>query len=280
MRILVDADIFRYQHGSVMTKHPYANIYPQLKDYKVPASAEYICEIVDKTINEIMESTKGDEYICALSGSGNFRNDIAKQQPYKGNRDASVGRPYHYDTVGEHIKTKHPHIIIDGQEADDWLGITQRADPENTCISSRDKDLKTIYGWHHRFACGENQPEIKMHWMTPWESLHFFFYQMLIGDNTDNIPGCGKKVMKKWGNSMMLRREGVGSKAALTILGNCHTCKEMYEAVKAEYQKVFKEDHEEVMLEMARLLYIGQKPDNLFTWDWLDMNQGEDNVTS
>lgn len=273
MKALIDSDIYRYQFGSVEMKHPF------LEGEMIPASSDYIKQLVDGSIKEVLEATGADEYVCALSGHGNFRNEIATQQPYKGNRDPQQTRPFHYKTIEDYIIAHHPHVVVDGIEADDWLGIEQRKDPGNTCIASRDKDLKTVHGWHYRFACGKAQPAVPMHWMTEEESMHFFFYQMLIGDNTDNIPGCGKKELVMWGGKEQLRRKGIGSKGALKILDGLTTAQQMYDAIKPEYEKVYGESHEEVMLEMARLLYIGQEVDNLFTWDWLGIcNEKEENT--
>ena len=279
MIALLDADIYRYQFGSVEMKHPF------LVGEMVPADAEYIKHLVDMSIQEVLDATGADSYICALSGKGNFRNELATYQPYKGNRDPKASRPYHYTTIEQHIIANHPHVVVHGMEADDWLGIEQRKNPGNTCIASRDKDLKTVYGYHYRFACGKAQPAIAMHWMTEEESSQFFFYQMLIGDNTDNIPGCGKKEWAKWGKTKIpcyngevlevphwvKRRKGVGSATAIKILDKCQNDQERYEAIKAEYEKVYGEEHEGAMLEMARLLFIGQTPDNLFDWNWLNI---------
>lgn len=263
MRVLIDCDIFRYQHGSIQIQHPF------LKTKKLPARAETICELVDQTIKDIIKATGADEYVCVLSGKGNFRHDIAKQQPYKGNR--SLPKPPHYHTVGDHIFGNYPYVLVEGYEADDWMGIEQRKDPENTCISSRDKDLKTVYGYHHRFACGEKQPEVPMHWMSEFESLYFFFYQLLIGDTTDNIPGCGVKEEMMWGGKLTMRRKGIGPKGAITILKECNTAQDMYTKVSEAYKEQFGEEYEEVLLEQARLLYIGQTPDNMFDWSWINM---------
>ncbi|MGL5014337.1 MAG: hypothetical protein ACRC6V_08630 [Bacteroidales bacterium] len=272
MKLLSDADIFRYQFGNIQMKHPF------LQGEMIPASTEYVLGLVDEVIKSSVESTGADSYICVLSGKGNFRNEVAKQQVYKGNRDPSMARPFHYDTIGDHIIANHPCVVVNGSEADDWLGIEQRKDPQNTCISSRDKDLKGVYGFHHRIACGASQPEVPIHWISEFEAMHFFMYQMLIGDNTDNIPGCGKKLMVKWGKGEMLRRKGVGSKTALKLLESCHTVGEMHKVISDQYQIVFEDEWKDVMLEQARLLYIGQTPDNLFDWSWLDFSLSDANI--
>lgn len=280
MIALIDSDIYRYQFGSVEMAHPFAGEGTVPEDATVPASSEYVRHLVDLSIKEVVEATGADSYICALSGKGNFRNDIAKQSPYKGNRDPNTTRPFHYPTITDHITSNHPHVVVDDIEADDWLGITQRSNLAEYCIASRDKDLKGVPGWHYRFACGKSQPAIPMHWMTEEESMHFFFYQLLIGDNTDNILGCGKREMVMWGGKEVLRRKGIGSKTALKMLDGLKEPQEFYEVCKEAYRNVFGDEHEEVMLEMARLLYIGQMPDSLFNWSWLGISVGDQNKES
>lgn len=270
MRVLIDADILRYQIGSIKAAHPF------LEGEYVPAPEGEIKRLVGDLIKGVITATKADTYICPLSGKGNFRHDIAKQEPYKGNRDPNSTRPYHYDTVGDYIRDFHPCIVVDGIEADDWLGIEQRKDPANTIIATRDKDMGTVFGWHYRWACGDKQPERPLHWITEYEAKEFFFHQMLTGDSTDNIMGCGQRLEVMWGGKPQMRRKGVGAKGADKLLLACSTVQEMYDTVKVEYEKIFGDEHEDIMLENARLLYIGQSADNLFDWDWLDYKLSKD----
>lgn len=264
MRVLLDIDILRYQIGSIKAAHPF------IPNEFIPAPESEICRLTEDLIQHVIKINNADSYECVLSGKGNFRHEVAKQEPYKGNRDPNTQRPYHYDTVGEYVIKNHPTIVVDDIEADDYLGIEQRKDLENTLIATRDKDLLTVAGWHYRWACGENQPERLKHWVEPFEARRFFFEQMLHGDSTDNIIGCGKKIMMKWGGEMKLRRKGVGEKGAIKLLEDCTTVQEMFDVVSLEYEKIFFENYKEVMLENARLLYIGQEADNMFDWDWLD----------
>lgn len=270
MRILIDADILRYQIGAIKASHPY------IKGEYIPAPETEIVKLVDDLIRHVIKINKGDSYICALSGKGNFRNDVAVQQEYKGNRDPNTARPFHYETVEKHIVKHYNHIIVDGIEADDWMAIEQRNDPDNTLIATRDKDMWTCFGWHYRWACGDRQPEVLKHWVPEFESKLFFFQQMLTGDNTDNIPGCGIRREVMWGGKLQLRRKGVGEATAIKLLDGLTTVREMFDVVSAEYKKVFGENYEEVMLEQARLLYIGQTADNLFSWDWLNYELSKD----
>ncbi|QDH46505.1 putative 5'-3' exonuclease [Aeromonas phage LAh_9] len=278
LKALIDCDIFRYEQGSVTMNHPLKITDEDGYIVKVPATKRKIESLVKAKIDEIISATGAEDYICVLSGTGNFRNDIAKQQPYKGNRDPNLSRPHHYETVGNYIVSTYNNIVVDGIEADDWLGIEQRKDLTSTIICSRDKDLGTVPGWHYRWQCGTSQPERPNHYISDFEAVKFFMFQMLIGDHTDNIPGCGKKQLVKWGKEpdgsprMVERRKGVGEGAAKKILDKCSTVQEMYDAILEEYKVVFPDNYEEVMLENARLLYIGQTPDNLFEWNWLDFS--------
>ncbi|MGL4481761.1 MAG: hypothetical protein ACRCTW_04480 [Lactococcus garvieae] len=263
--LYIDADVLRYQIGSIMMKHPF------LPDERIPCASDYIYECVEHLISRSLEACETKDYVCVLSGKGNFRYDIATQAPYKGNR-AGAEKPFHYKTVEQYIIDNHPYIIIDGMEADDYLGIKLREAPETTCVGTRDKDIDGVEGWHYRWACGDNQPERLPRLISREEALHFFFYQMLIGDNTDNIMGCGIKKLVMWGGKEQLRRKGIGKVKALKLLGAPmeKSISELYQIVKTCYVEVFGEDEWEApMLENARLLYIGQQPDDLFQWNWI-----------
>lgn len=264
MKLLIDCDIARYQIGSIKVKNPFN------KKSMIPAPIETIHYHTEELIKNAIKATKATEYLCVLSGKGNFRHEIAKSAPYKGNRDPNTARPYHYDTVGLYILDNHPSIVVDGIEADDYLGIEQRKDLENTITGSRDKDLDTYPGYHYRWACGESQPERPLKWISHFEAIKFFFTQMLTGDNTDNILGCGIRKEVMWGGKLVLRRKGVGKKGAEDILSNCTTVAQMYIAIHKEYTELFGDQADEIMLENARLLYIGQLADNLFNWDWIN----------
>ena len=289
-RVLLDADILCYQLGASMMPHPF------LEGVLLPLSASTVCDLVDDMINYIREACGTQDVLCMITGENNFRIEVAKQVPYKGKRDHSVTRPEHYDTVKAHILNSYPHVLAEGREADDVMGELQLKDWKekedkiaalSTIIASRDKDLRTIPGLHYSWSCGIKQPEKPLYYIPLDRAMHMFFYQMLIGDSTDNIIGCGIQKEVKWGfvkedgvpvldeagnkiPAYVLRRVGVGSKHAIAILEGCKTVRDMKEAVTESYKEVFGDGYEDVMLENARLLYIGQQPDNLFEWSWLD----------
>lgn len=270
--LYIDGDILRYQVGSIMQKHPF------LPSEKIPADPKFIYQTLDSMISRAFEKTGAVELRVVLSGKGNFRNDIATMQPYKGNRADAV-KPPHYKTVEDYLIENYPTIVVYDREADDYLGDVLRYFPDHAICGSRDKDLCTIAGWHYSWACGENQPEKPLYKITQYQAWHFFFYQMLIGDNTDNILGCGIKKEVKWGKNedgtprMMLRRKGVGDKGAKKILDNAKDTAELYQRVYEEYEAMFGEDADKAFIENARLLFIGQSPDRLFTKSWIECHE-------
>ena len=117
-------------------------------------------------------------------------------------------------------------------EADDACGIL--ADP-NDIIASVDKDLLTIPGQHCRG--GELLVQSKL-------SADLAFYsQALIGDRSDNYPGC----------------PGVGEKGAEKVLAGCRTEPEMWSAVVQSYQKAGKTVREALaQARCARILRPGE----------------------
>ena len=267
---LLDMDILRYELGSVQADHPF------LHGEKIPASVEMIHRLVDERVESILKATGAIDYIAYLTGPGNFRFDIATLQPYKGNRD-SVEKPYHWKTVDEYVRLKYFPKEVCGQEADDALAIEQRRNIGsgfNTVICSRDKDLRTCEGYHYSWACGDFQKEKPLYYIERLEGTKFFFKQMLTGDTTDNIIGCGKKIILTYKSGAKagqeyLRRQGVGPVAADKILTKGKCPNDWYNLVRDNYKAVFGDDADRAMLENARLLYIGQTLDNLFDWSWL-----------
>lgn len=276
--VLIDADILRYEIGSVQLEHPF------VKGAKIPAPTKFIHTLVRERIESIITQTRAKSFKLFLTGKNNFRFDIATRVPYKGNRE-DFEKPFHWKTVSDFLNDNYNVALCEGNEADDVMGEIQEYHVQLlrqgnkralvTAIASRDKDLRTQEGWHYSWSCGENQPEKPLYYQPYIEAKRFFFKQMLTGDTTDNILGCGVKKEVMWGGKLMLRRKGVGSVAADKLLVDANTLQEMYEIVKNQYEKVFKDEDitiEAVMLENAKLLYIGQEKDKQFSWEWLGIS--------
>jgi hypothetical protein len=324
--VLIDSDILRYQVGSIEHDHPYVD------NEKIPAPVNFVYKQVNTYIDRCMEVSEAtaahSKRVLFFTGKGNFRFNIATEQPYKGHRIQE--KPDNWYVVDKYIRKNYHKDIIDcfGYEADDAMAFHRfERNTYDYIICSRDKDLTTVPGWHYRWSCGKDQPEVLPHFMSIFESNRFFFYQCLIGDATDNICGCGRKEMTYHGSFKKVmegitghrpeydmrgkkksitiasrtrhakkllarglrspftasvlearfeaiqepRRIGVGPTEAEVLLDKATTLRGMAYVVNEEYCKRFpKEDFEAILLENARLLYMGQTPNNLFNWSWFD----------
>ena len=227
-----------------------------LIDGDTPAyAAAAVCEDTDeqnaiweanKTIERLLVATGTQSFKLFLTGTDNFRYAIFPE--YKANR-IKTPRPKHLAAVRESLVRSYGAIISQGCEADDLLGIEQVAasthGTEETMICSIDKDLDQIPGWHYHPGIkrqGVWIREPRRYLVTPAEALHFFYYQLLIGDSTDGIKGA----------------VGIGKAKAEKILEGCTTAEDYYHATS-----IFFSCEEELLLN-ARCLYIWQKEND--TW--------------
>lgn len=198
---------------------------------------------IKASMQATMTNTRSDDYRGFLSGKENFREALATIRPYKGNRDPEA-KPAHYMALRDYCLLQYNATIVDGQEADDALGIAQWNDlnlateDHTTIICTIDKDLNNIPGWHYNF----NSKEV--YWVDEEEATYNFYHQLLTGDVTDNILGV----------------PGIGPAKAKKILSPCTSEKDMYVTVWNVYRDAYPdvEDAEidKIVLENARLLWI------------------------
>lgn len=159
-----------------------------------PEPIEHGLHILNRHLDAIYYAVKelpivANQQLCFrgfLSGSDNFRNGIAKQAVYKGNRDPTL-RPYHYDALRIHARKYWDTVVSRGCEADDLISIMAEqaaAQHRDTIVVSIDKDLDQIPGQHYN-------PDKKVFYYQDRDSALLYLYQQaLSGDSTDNIPGC------------------------------------------------------------------------------------------
>lgn len=172
-----------------------------------------------------------------LTGKGNYRNEIAVTVPYKGNRKDFV-KPVHYDILREYLQSAWGFELIEGQEADDAIGIkAYEMNDDEYIIYTIDKDLDMIRGWHYNFVKKDK------YFIKEEDTMRIFYKQVLTGDRTDNIVGL----------------KGIGPVKAERILKECVTEEEMYQAVLKAY-----DNDAERVLENGRLLWIRRKPNQLW----------------
>lgn len=204
--------------------------------YRAAASAEeddqWIAQArADQMMQDILADTGSTSYSVYLTGSGNFRREIAPS--YKANRPDS--RPKHWEAVREFLVTQHKAVVCNGFEADDQLGIDQDKTHGATVICSIDKDLLQIPGKHYNFVKKVFQD------VTYDEGIKALYIQSLVGDRSDNIFGV----------------QGIGPVKAEKALAELLP-EEYYEACRSLYN-----DDERYHLNM-KLLYIWQKPNDVW----------------
>lgn len=197
---------------------------------------EVACTRADSFIENILADTGATEYELWFSGDNNFRYNVYPE--YKGNRKASY-RPLWEKEVKQYITEKWEANWTDDIEADDMLGIRQ-LECTDTILAHLDKDLNQIKGLHYNWELrrlGEVVREKRIYTVSNEEADYWFFYQLLVGDTTDNIKGV----------------RGIGPKKAAGILHGCESNRERYEAVLGRYSS-----EEELDLN-AQCVYIHRK---------------------
>ena len=183
-----------------------------------------------------------------MSGPNNFRYDIAKTRPYKGNRD-QAHRPTHEGAIRDYLKSIWHTEISDGQEADDLLGIALTQNPDDAILCSIDKDLRMVPGQHYDFIKKEGFV------VTPDEAMSNFYRQLIIGDSTDNIVGI----------------PNAGTARANKLLADL-PLEEQWENVLAEYASKGGENWQDYLREQGQLLWIRRHPGEMWEPDLQGMN--------
>lgn len=181
-----------------------------------------------------------------LTGSNNFRHKLATIQEYKGQRKLKA-KPVHYEALRQRAIKKYNAIVIDNMEADDELAIRSEellAVGKTPILVTIDKDIDQVPGYHYNW----NKEE--MRYIPPFEACRSFYKQLLMGDNSDNIPGLA----------------GVGDKTADKILANCKTEKDLHKATRDMYVKHHGEAAVDgLMKEIGTLLWL-QRTRDISSW--------------
>ncbi|MDC0529231.1 hypothetical protein OAO19_03070 [Gammaproteobacteria bacterium] len=237
MIALIDADIICYSVAFAA------------KDDPLP----FALHSVNKMIDNILDKVGAEEYYCFLSGPTNFRNDVATIKKYKGNRKSE--KPEHYADIRKYLIDKHEATVIDGQEADDALGIMQTKLGDDTCIASIDKDLDQIAGWHYNWRRDEK------YYVYEQDADLFFYKQLLMGDSTDNIQGIPRVGEKGAENIITTIMAEFDAEPWETLE------EELYWEILDRYAMAYDKPME-ALIENARLLWIRRQQHELWEPKW------------
>ena len=209
--------------------------------YRVAAAGENdhessVLESMATVVEDLMlfDLVNSESFEFFLTGKNNFRYDIAKTAPYKGNRK-DVKKPRHLPLMREYMINAYGASVSEGQEADDDIAIRATELGTDCVIVSIDKDFLQVPGWHYNFVKRTTVA------VSEEEALRNFYTQVLVGDSADNIKGA----------------PGIGKAKAAKLLADLKTEQELYqccvEAMGADR-----------VLEDARLLWLRRKPNQIW----------------
>lgn len=260
MRALIDADVLTYEAG-------FSGQYVDEEGNEQLRSFEFVAEVLDDKINNIVEAAWCDEPILYLTYGRhlhklinkeaarqglppyeykpNFRFEAATITPYKerGNK-----KPFHFHNIIAYMLGNYKVKVVEGIEADDAICM------DKGVICTRDKDLRMVPGWHYGWECGA-QPGFPLAEVDELgflerrgNKLHgtgykFFSAQRLMGDNVDSIPGL----------------YGYGPVKVLKLLSHLESKSDLDAAVEEEYEKVIGEGYEKRLEEVSHLLWMLQE---------------------
>lgn len=205
MKAVIDADQIPYACGFSCKDEP----------------LNHACQMAKKAMQKIMEDTEADEYEVYIAGQGNYREDIAVTQPYKGNRSAP--RPDHWEGVRNYLRESWGAIEVDDMEVDDKVSMILWEDflegGGSIVLSSGDKDLNNTPGMHY------NPRTRKKYWVTSTQAARHFWYQMLAGDKVDHILGLprgSESLIEKYDTLTHHAKTGFGEGSAKKLMA-CST---------------------------------------------------------
>ena len=239
VRVILDADSMLYRAGWVKDKRTEDN--PQgTDDFLTADQAKPVVNGFYRKIRQALRTRRIDSYI----GEGEtFRHKIARTRPYKGGRSAV--KPPSWDALYEWMIERHDATVIRGVETDDIVAGQQyqawhrlmyqeyTSAEDITVLCHIDKDLLQIPGYHYNWVKDD------LFYVTELEGEKFFWWQMIVGDSVDKVPGC----------------EGAGPVAA-GALDSLEGTEEWRDLVESLYRKRYSDKWHRQMQEQADLLWM------------------------
>jgi hypothetical protein len=197
---------------------------------------------------DIQMATFSSDYVMALGGPDNFRNDLYSE--YKASKSrvkSKSSRPeWFIDLKSWVVETMEGAVLSENCEADDMVRIWHLeldAVGKPYCVVTVDKDLDCCYGSHY------NPRTKQIYHITKEYAMRFYYKQLLMGDSVDNIPGI----------------RGIGPKKADKILEGIQGKLQLKQAVCCAYQEAYGDSGFDHMLLNGKLLHIWRKINDHFT---------------
>jgi len=191
MKALIDSDLVAFRCAASCQKQGVLT-----EDFGVATSR------ANNLLVSILEATGATDRQLYLSGGENFRKKI--NPLYKANR-TDQPRPEYLEPLREWLVTEWGATVTDGIEADDAMGIAQSVSPSGeTVICSLDKDMLQVPGHHYSWeiqGTGSTgipwKKEAKSSHVSVQQGLFNFYWQLVMGDAADNVPGYDGKMRAK-----------------------------------------------------------------------------------
>ena len=222
--ILIDGDMLVYRVGFACDEEDERTATQTMGNY----ISEILLDLTDHYT----------EYQVYLTGSSNFRTEVAVSQPYKGSRPSR--KPVHKELLREYMIDEWKADVSNNMEADDSIAIKSTELNHQSIICSLDKDFLQIPTKMYDYT-KKIMKEIDERSATEW-----LYRQALMGDRVDNIEGI----------------RGVGPKKAEKALEDWTTERDLYERCLKLY-----EDNEldaDRLYENLQLLYLLRSADDRY----------------
>jgi 5'-3' exonuclease len=202
---------------------------------------------IDKRLSFMLNTLDTDRYIGFLTGSKNFRYQVAKSKGYKSSRPKE--KPDLLIQIKQYMQDALQFKIVDGLEADDLVVYWHKQMEEETTICSPDKDvLKQTRGVHYDYRWAKDGTMGRFVTTSGEEAEKFLWKQVLMGDSTDDIPGI----------------PGVGEKRANLFLAADPKTRPYEQVVLQQYILIFGvAEGVSRFAETFKLVYMLQTPEDV-----------------
>lgn len=254
-------------------------------------SLKQVTDNVERRLIAMKRRVKARKMVVFFSSPDNYRYVVLPE--YKANRKG-VKRPETLKDAINWVKDNFASETASGLEADDLLAIRQDVEGLTTVIATIDKDIPQVRGAHYRWETqhkgeclfvvkgnGELLCEVKnKKKKVSGNGIRFFCYQLLIGDPTDGIIGCGAiedcvyKSGLKAGQDYK-KRVGVGSVKAFELLEHAVTYNKCMSIVIAQYKTKFGDAWKDRLLAYGRCLYMTSALEDDGTFRLWDFEPGK-----
>jgi len=157
-------------------------IYIAAWNHKETTEKSLVLATINEMMVEMIQNTKATHYIGVFTPSKTFRNRIT--ETYKAKRPPTPDWVTKWkQTIIDYCVSEYGFVVAEDHEADDVLSIMRG--PEMV-LCHIDKDINQVPGEHYDYK------KKVLYTVDDTAAEYNFWYQVLVGDTTDNIKGAWK----------------------------------------------------------------------------------------